>query len=198
MKLFSLTILLTAALLASCNFQKEPEIRKDDFHAIDIKYHEKLKQIFLDGSDSSFKKIKLLEPKLRELIFAYKQTRSGDAAFLESDSQKIQYLSQSNKSEPEIDFYKKVLEMRKEYPVFFTGTSKIIESLDNNILAFTNTDKKDTLLSVLNFDTRNHLFSYSGILTHRPLLDNYADLDITLKSDSILLKPFQVKIYKIK
>jgi hypothetical protein len=184
-------------ILSSCNANNEKNITKDHHNAIDKEFNQKLKNIFSNDA-SQYKKLKKNEIKLRTLIITYQQTKIGDAAFLETDSNKITILSESIKETSTINYFVKVLKFKKEHLVLFCGKSAIIHSSNRYILSYIKSNNEETLLTVLNINLNNTPCYYTNLIKCKLILCNYPTISNTTKGDSLLLRPFETRVYKLR
>jgi glycosidase len=58
---------------------------------------------------------------------------------------------QENDPDSLLSFYRQVLALRNQYPVFVSGDAELVETADTRLAAFTLTDDKQTLLIAHNF-----------------------------------------------
>lgn len=65
---------------------------------------------------------------------------------------------QENDPDSLLSFYRQVLALRNQYPVFVSGDTELVETADTRLAAFTLTDDKQTLLIAHNFSHDEALF----------------------------------------
>lgn len=85
--------------------------------------------------------------------------------------------------------YRKLVHLRKEYPVFVDGRFELLLPEDNNIFAYTRENEDSKLLVVCNF---------FGEAVEAPLSDEWKDMELlagNYKEQSDVLKPYEGRIY---
>lgn len=86
--------------------------------------------------------------------------------------------------------YKKLIGFRKKYPVFVDGEFKMLLYEDENIFAYTRTNKRERLLVICNFYGRT-VRCPLGMpdMSEKLLIGNYRDTDQTM------LRPYEARMY---
>ena len=96
-------------------------------------------------------------------------------------------------------YYKKLLSMRKQYPIMAYGRYELILKDHEEIYAYTKTLEEERWLVILNFSDKEVLFERpSEIKTNKKelMLSNY-EVDINESIESIMLKPYEARVYAI-
>jgi len=95
-----------------------------------------------------------------------------------------------------LNFYKKLIQLRKQFPVLIRGDFVPVENLLSSILAYCRTTKEQTALALINFSHQQIQFNLEElatsqwellISTHRTALDNLHSQSITLDGDEALI-----------
>ncbi|MDI3310398.1 MAG: alpha-glucosidase [Thermoanaerobacterium sp.] len=95
-------------------------------------------------------------------------------------------------------YYKKLIELRKKFPVIVYGDIAMLYEDNEKIFAYTRSYDHQGLLVVLNFSEDNVDFAApKEIFTHSPqlLISNYP-VDDNIQ-EKIILKPYEARVYKI-
>lgn len=95
-------------------------------------------------------------------------------------------------------YYKKLIQLRKENPVIVYGTYDLILAAHEEIYAFTRTLEGECLLVILNF-SRNipifHLPENISFASTELLISNY-DVDSKEDIHEITLRPYEARVYR--
>lgn len=99
--------------------------------------------------------------------------------------------NQINDTESIFHCYRKLIQLRKEYPVFTEGVFQLLLEDDENIFAYTRTNKDSQLLVVCNFydKTLNYPFEKPDA-SIKLLMSNYQNTD-----DTMQLRPYEARMY---
>ena len=104
--------------------------------------------------------------------------------------------AESEKKDPDsvYHFYRKLIRMRKEYPVFVDGKFELILPEDEQVFAYLRTDSDTQMLVCANFTGEPAECQISGEWKEaQVLLHNYAD-DVPECGESLQLKPYEAFI----
>jgi len=96
-------------------------------------------------------------------------------------------------------YYQKLIELRKENPVFVYGKYKLILEEDKEIYAYLREGKEEKLLVVLNFFEEESTFEIPDNIEYNNyelLISNYNKEEN--KISKIELKPYESRVYKLK
>ncbi|WAA11859.1 glycoside hydrolase family 13 protein [Fervidibacillus halotolerans] len=96
-----------------------------------------------------------------------------------------------------LNFYKKMIRLRKEYDVFVYGTYDLLFENDPHLFVYTRTFGNEQALIICNFHERTVQFvtpSECGSHPFNLLLANYSDVDQTLPQ-TFDLRPYETRIY---
>jgi oligo-1,6-glucosidase len=97
-------------------------------------------------------------------------------------------------------YYQKLIQLRKENPVFVYGSYDLLLDPDEKIYAFTRTLDDDRLLVILNFSTESPVFSLPEDLPYTSaelLIGNYK-VDPAKNIRQIALQPYEARVYRLK
>lgn len=95
-------------------------------------------------------------------------------------------------------YYKKLIELRKKYPVIVYGDITMLYEDDEKIFAYTRSYGNQRLLVVLNFSEDNVNFAVPNeMFTNSPqlLISNYPVNDNI--QEKVILRPYEARVYKI-
>lgn len=135
---------------------------------------------------------------LEKLNFLYKKTHFGNAA-LDSDSFVLRSLLKTIKDSAELEFYADVLKIKNQYPVLKTGSFQQKDEKNRHVLAYTSFSDKEELLTVLNMNEDNRSFAGNYPFAEMELLlCNYPDGGLPNLTTSLILRPFEARIYKVR
>ena len=171
-KLFYLIV--TIIIIGSCKNKSN-----DDSAVISEKYLQK--QALVSKLDTAiFNEVKELYQKL---TITYNHTCSCNPA--------------ADTSWP--DFNKELIAIKSNHPVLETGNIAIHDKDNLHILAYTSTNNNEELLTILNMDEDNWAFVGSYDYSQMPLLlCNYVDGGLPVLKNSLMLRPFEARIYKVR
>jgi len=96
-------------------------------------------------------------------------------------------------------YYKKLIRLRKEYPVVVYGIYDLILESHEKIYAFTRTLDDDRLLVILNFSKDSPTFELPADIGHSSselLISNYA-VDPSEDIQRIKLRPYEARVYRL-
>jgi oligo-1,6-glucosidase len=110
--------------------------------------------------------------------------------------QKINVTKDRKENDSVFKYYKKIISLRKKYPVFVYGEYNILLKNDSNIYAYQRKSNKNNLLVLLNFSDKSVNYNLSNeININNPelLLTNYQnDTNLILTGE---LKPYEARVY---
>lgn len=87
--------------------------------------------------------------------------------------------------------YRKLIQLRKEYPVFTDGAFQLLLEDDENIFAYTRTNKDSQLLVVCNFYDKTLNYPFEKLdPSMKLLMSNYKNTD-----DAMQLRPYEARMY---
>lgn len=97
-------------------------------------------------------------------------------------------------------YYQKLIRLRKEMPIFIYGTYDLILPDHEEIYSFTRTEGNQKLLVILNFSENQPEFKLPDEVsyTHKELLISNYHVDVTESIDSIQLRPYEARVYKLE
>lgn len=96
-------------------------------------------------------------------------------------------------------FYRKLIQLRKEYPIIVHGSYDILVPEDEQIYVYTRKYESETLLVTLNFSSTQQSYSVPAELLNKQsklLISNYPGNKEL--ADKIELKPFEANVYLIQ
>jgi len=94
--------------------------------------------------------------------------------------------------------YKKIIRLRKEYPIIVYGKYDLILADHAEIYAYTRTQNQEQLLVICNFAANSAVFELPSHITYNSqllLISNYA---VTDPLERIQLKPYEARVYLLK
>ena len=96
-------------------------------------------------------------------------------------------------------YYKKLIQIRKANPVVVYGKYELILEENKEIFAYLRSLENEKLLVICNFTENNTNFNLDREInfTCRELLISNYEVDINDPIDSIELKPYEARIYKL-
>ncbi|KHD88381.1 MAG: oligo-1,6-glucosidase [Bdellovibrio sp. ArHS] len=96
------------------------------------------------------------------------------------------------------NFYKKLIQIRKQHSVFVYGTYKLVMESDPQVYAYTRTFEGTQVLVICNISDKSALFAEKGIIlkSENLLLANYEDLALG-DTEQLTLRPYESRVYKI-
>ena len=95
-----------------------------------------------------------------------------------------------------LNYFKKMVQLRKENPVLIYGSYQLLEPKHPDIYAYTRTLNSTKLLILLNFKDKNSSINLSELSQIKTILiDNYNS--VKTNNNSITLKPYQAVIFML-
>lgn len=96
-----------------------------------------------------------------------------------------------------LNYFKKMVKLRKDNPVLVYGSYKLLDKKNQNVYAYTRTLDDSKVLVVLNFKKEPIEWKVSpGLkLSNNVLINNYSSID--LKDNRVTLKPYQAVVIKV-
>ncbi|MFD2679936.1 glycoside hydrolase family 13 protein [Bacillus seohaeanensis] len=97
-----------------------------------------------------------------------------------------------------LSFYKKMIKLKKDQDVFTYGTYDLLLEKDPQVYAYTRTDDKIKMLVITNLSSTGAKCSFEGIaLNSEQLVLNNYEVNSHEDKDLLLLKPYEVRVYKV-
>jgi alpha-glucosidase len=111
---------------------------------------------------------------------------------------KINVETQEKDPDSILSFYKKMIKLKKDQDVFTYGTYDLLLEKDPQIYAYTRTDDKIKMLVITNLSSTEAKCSFEGtaLNSEQLVLNNY-EVESHKDKDLILLKPYEVRVYKV-
>jgi alpha-glucosidase len=111
---------------------------------------------------------------------------------------KINVETQEKDPDSILSFYKKMIKLKKDQDVFTYGIYDLLLEKDPQIYAYTRTDDKIKMLVITNLSSTEAECSFEGIaLNSEQLVLNNYEIESHKDKDLILLKPYEVRVYKV-
>jgi hypothetical protein len=131
--------------------------------------------------------------------FTFNNTIPRNAAQFSTESEKKDAAFSAIKDTLERTYFYDVLEMPKLHPGLFNGKITIQDPDNLYILAYTSCNDNEALLTILNMDEDNRAFKADFDFPNLDLL--LCNYDVYLSPppiNSLCLRPYEARIYKIK
>jgi alpha-glucosidase len=111
---------------------------------------------------------------------------------------KINVETQEKDPDSILSFYKKMIKLKKDQDVFTYGTYDLLLEKDPQIYAYTRTDDKIKMLVITNLSSTEAKCSFEGtaLNSEQLVLNNY-EVESHKDKDLLLLKPYEVRVYKV-
>ena len=112
----------------------------------------------------------------------------------------INAAAQEKDANSTLNYFRKMVALRKSSPALIYGAYKLYDAADTKIYSYTRTESNEKLLVVMNFS--NDMVDYfltddlKTFVVANPLINNYPDLAIDKKMNSIHLQPWQAVVLK--
>jgi alpha-glucosidase len=97
-----------------------------------------------------------------------------------------------------LSFYKKMISLKKREDVFTYGTYDLLLPEDKQIYAYTRTGKSDKMLVVTNLSTKEAFCKLDFKVSSENLLLNNYDAETHTSIDTLNLKPYEARVYRVK
>ncbi|ELK21172.1 oligo-1,6-glucosidase [Anoxybacillus flavithermus TNO-09.006] len=97
-------------------------------------------------------------------------------------------------------YYKKLIRLRKEHPIIVYGSYELLLEDDEQIYAYVRKFNDEQLLVITNFSSEQPTFTLPSHITFTEkqlLISNYT-VDENESIDTIVLKPYEARVYKLK
>jgi alpha-glucosidase len=106
---------------------------------------------------------------------------------------------QEKEAESILSFYKKMISLRKENDVFTYGIYDLLDEEHPQIYAYTRTSEVEKVMVISNLSNKEaeYLDGKGQLANVELLLHNYPVLE-TVTADSITLRPFETRVYRLK
>jgi hypothetical protein len=96
------------------------------------------------------------------------------------------------------EFYKSLNGLGKEHGCLLTGKCVLVDASNPHVLVYTVKDRGQELLVILNFDEDNRAVKAEYQFMDMPLLlGNYDNGALPVLTSSLLLRPYEVRIYQV-
>ena len=187
-------LIIAIFILNSCS-QSATGNEQDDAVLISRKYAKQIKLITLIDS-AIFNDTKQMFKRMKAV---YKLTRFADSVKnnipREGKPGTIEQVGDS----AEIQFINDIINIKQEHNVLQFGKFRLLDKDNPHILAYTSSDKKEQLLTILNMDEDNWSFKGDYPFSEMPLLlCNYEDGGLPRLKHSLMVRPFEARIYKVR
>ncbi|MGR3765085.1 glycoside hydrolase family 13 protein [Rossellomorea sp. NS-SX7] len=97
-----------------------------------------------------------------------------------------------------LSFYKKMISLKKSEDVFTYGTYDLLLPEDEQIYAYTRTGENDKMLVVTNLSTKEAVCELEFKVSSEHLLLTNHDSGAHTLTDTLTLKPYEARVYRIK
>jgi alpha-glucosidase len=97
-----------------------------------------------------------------------------------------------------LSFYKKMISLKKREDVFTYGTYDLLLPEDKQIYAYTRTGKSDEMFVVTNLSTKEAVCKLDFKVSSENLLLNNYDAEAHTSIDTLNLKPYEARVYRVK
>lgn len=113
---------------------------------------------------------------------------------------KINVAEQQNDPDSILNYYKKIIKIKKENPAFTYGTYKQVDPKNEDVYAYIRENKNNSFLIVLNFKNRDAkiLTGIKDIKNRDILIQNLSSKPDIDDSGKINLKPYEALVIKLK
>jgi hypothetical protein len=175
--------------------------RHDDYTAIKARWSGLHHAIFTTADTTTIDQYK---DQIFMLGVLQAQTFRGDIASLSTEKDKLDHirareLADEVKRPFLYDFQRSVVALPKAYPVLLMGSYTLLDTTNPHILAYTASNKESVLLTILNMNEDNRAFKGKFDFDKMPLVaGNYEDGPLPVLRTSLLLRPFEGRIYVVR
>lgn len=113
-----------------------------------------------------------------------------------------QYINVENDVQDEnsiLNYYRKIIKLRKENPVLIYGQYIPLVEDSNSIISYVRKLEDDCVLIILNFSRQSSQFDMKVVPKYkkaRLLLSNYSSFDVTIAEDLVLM-PYEARVYRL-
>jgi hypothetical protein len=151
-------------------------------------YH--IKKVLLKGADSVG-----MQPMAAMVDAAFHHTNCN----LADKKTGMTYWEELSKTDSSFKgFYKSLTGLGKEHGCLLTGKCVLVDANNPHILVYTVNDTKQELLVILNFDEDNRAVTAEYKFMDMPLLlGNYDNGAMPVLTSSLVLRPYEVRIYQV-
>ncbi|WP_127836851.1 glycoside hydrolase family 13 protein [Clostridium prolinivorans] len=109
---------------------------------------------------------------------------------------KINVESQEKDPDSILNFYKKMISLKKQNPLFIYGTYDLILEEDEQIYAYTRTLNKEKAVIICNLTEKEAIYDYNDIeLFYEELILNNYPVKEHKKTTKLILNPYETRIY---
>jgi len=109
----------------------------------------------------------------------------------------INVVSQQNDEHSVLNFYKKMIDLKKANEVFTYGTYELLLKDDPQIFAYTRTLNKEKILVITNLSTQPVEMEGVSLDYHNLLLNNY-EVSPHEPLQKLTLRPYEARVYRMK
>lgn len=102
----------------------------------------------------------------------------------------INAMSQVNDANSIFNCYKKLISLRKEYPVFVDGKFELLLEDDENIFAYQRKNKEQTMIVICNFYDKTIDMLIDAVKDMELLYGNYKEIN-----NPLILRPYEARMY---
>jgi hypothetical protein len=151
-----------------------------------------VKKILLKGADSVG-----MQPMAAMVDAAFHHTNCNSSG---ADGKTgLPYWEQLAKTDSSFQiFYSSLTGISKEHTCLLTGKCVLVDAANPHVLVYTVNDNKQELLVILNFDEDNRAVKAEYRFMDMPLLlGNYDNGAMPVLTSSLLLRPYEVRIYQV-
>jgi hypothetical protein len=180
-----LFLIITAILIcASC------QVKKNDNTSLQASHQEK--SVLLKGADTTLQQMTVM------LEAAYYHTRCNSQP--QQDASPLLQWEQAAKTDSLFNlFYSNLTAVAAEHPCLQNGVCRLVDETNAHVLAYTAKNDKEELLVILNYDEDNRALKADYRFMDMPmLLGNYYDGAMPVLTSSLLLRPFEARIYQVQ
>jgi hypothetical protein len=151
-----------------------------------------VKKILLKGADSLG-----IQPMAAMVDAAFHYTNCGSAGV--NGKTESPYWEQLAKSDSNFNiFYTSLSGVSREHSCLVTGKCELVDATNPHVLVYTTKEKEQELLVILNFDEDNRAVQAEYRFMDMPLLlSNYDNGAMPVLTSSLMLRPYEVRIYQV-
>jgi glycosidase len=151
------------------------------------------KKVLLKGADSSLQNMTTM------LEAAFHYTQCNKTIDKPGASPSLQWEQAAQTDSIFNLFYSGLTALSAAHPCLRSGTCQLVDETNAHILAYTAKNDTEELLVILNFDEDNRALKADYRFMDMPmLLGNYYDGALPVLTTSLLLRPFEARIYQVQ
>ncbi len=180
------TLYITAAILFCLSCQN----KTDSSTTVAGQYQ--VKKALLKSADSTE-----MQPMAAMVDAAFHHTCCSSSGADEKND--LPYWEQLSKTDSAFQlFYSSLAGMGREHACLLTGKCELVDAANPHVLVYTVKDSKQELLVILNFDEDNRAVKAEYRFMDMPLLlGNYDNGAMPVLTSSLLLRPYEVRVYQV-